>query len=424
MKENDFQLEPNPIEIRSEEVQEIIGHTPNWIVQWGITLIFFVFTALLAVSWFIKYPDVIKANVTITTIPAPLPIVPRTSGNLVLIKKENDVVQKGEVIAYINSTTNFQHVLQLENSLKEEFHSQPDFALGDLQPYYGAFLEAAKNHELFLRNDIFDKQILQVKKQIGSYRKLKKSLTAQFQLMQKETGLAHARFKRDSILYKNNVIAQLQYEEAQALYLQQERSFENAKASITSNEIQINLLEKQAMELEVQKVDQKNKLRQGVDNTERDLLAKIAKWKETYVLTAPMNGRVAYLGFLKQGAYLEAGKPIFSVIPDSKKLFAQAELPLAGSGKVKVGQEVNIRLENFPAEQFGMIHGKIAEISALPFDSNYLVKIDLSNYLTTTYHKTLPFKQQLKGETEIITEDLRLLERVFYQFKNLLQQRP
>lgn len=340
------------------------------------------------------------------------------------MKKENDVVKAGDVIAYVSSTTNFQHVVQLENSLKEQSYSQTEYTLGDLQPYYGLFLEATKNHELLLKNDIFNKQIFQLKKQIGSYRKLKKSLTTQYYLMQKEMKIAHDRFKRDSLLYKNNVIAQQQYEEAQSLYLQQQRSFESANASVTNNEIQINLLEKQVMELEVQKVEQENKLRQGVDNTERDLLAKIAKWKETYVLTAPMNGRVAYLGFLKQGAYTEGGKPIFSVIPGSKKLFTQAELSLAGSGKVKVGQEVNIRLENFPAEQFGMIRGKVTEISVLPHDSNYLVKIELSNYLTTTYHKTLPFKQQLKGETEIITEDLRLLERVFYQFKNLLQQRP
>lgn len=421
MKADNFQI-TSPIEIRSEEVQEIIGQTPGWVVQWGITLIFFVFSILIAVSWFIKYPDIIKAGVTITTIPAPLPIVPRVSGNLVLMKKENDAVQAGEVIAYVTSTTNFQHVLQLEHSLKEQSYSQADYTLGDLQPYYGAFLEATKNHELLLKNDIFNKQILQLKKQIGSYRKLKKSLTMQYHLMQKEMKIAHDRFKRDSILYKNNVIAQQQYEEALSLYLQQQRSFESANASVTNNEIQINLLEKQAMELELQKVDQENKLRQGVNNSARDLLAKIAKWKETYVLTSPLNGRVAYLGFLKQDTYIEGGKQLFSIIPNSEKLSALAELPLSGSGKVKVGHEVNIRLENFPAEQFGMIRGKITEISALPFNSNYLVKIELSNYLTTTYHKTLPFKQQLKGETEIITEDLTLLERVFYQFRNLFQR--
>lgn len=119
MKADNFQMETSPLEIRSEEVQEIIDRAPGWILQWGITLIFFVFTALLAVCWFIKYPDIIKASVTITTIPAPLPIVPRASGNLVLMKKENDVVKAGDVIAYVSSTTNFQHVVQLENSLKE-----------------------------------------------------------------------------------------------------------------------------------------------------------------------------------------------------------------------------------------------------------------------------------------------------------------
>lgn len=120
--------------------------------------------------------------------------------------------------------------------------------------------------------------------------------------------------------------------------------------------------------------------------------------------------------------FTESGKQLFSVVPENERLFAQAELPLTGSGKVKEGQEVNIKLENFPSEQFGLLRGKVTEISTLPADNKYRVKIEVENALTTTYHKALPFKQQLRGETEIITEDLRLLERVFYQFKSLISK--
>jgi hypothetical protein len=42
--------------------------------------------------------------------------------------------------------------------------------------------------------------------------------------------------------------------------------------------------------------------------------------------------------------------------------------------------------------------------------------------MTTTYNKQLNFKPQLQGDTEIITEDLRLLERVFYQIKRLVRR--
>jgi multidrug efflux pump subunit AcrA (membrane-fusion protein) len=422
MKESDFEIELKSIEIRSEEMQEIIGHSPTWIVRFGITLIFIVFIVIITISWFIQYPDTIRANVTITTSPPPLSLVTRTSGNLVLLKKENDIVKKGDYVAFINSTTNFQHVQEVEENLRtQQFRVSHNLELGDLQPYYAALLGANENNQFFLKTNIFDKQIAQIKKQISSNFKLRRALQSQYQLMKEELAIAHVRFQRDSILYAGKVIALLNYEDAQSIYLQQKRNFTNSQTSLTNNEIQINQLEKQAMDLEFQKSEQAYKLKTEVDYIHRELLARIAKWKETYLLTALMNGRVAFLGFWEDGMYAEGGMQIFSIVPNIETIFAQAELPLAGSGKVKVGQEVNIRLENFPYHQYGMLSGKVTEISAMPSDNKYFVKIELSNPLITTYKKALPFKQQLKGETEIITEDLRLLERVFYQFKSLIK---
>jgi hypothetical protein len=63
--------------LRSEEVQEIISHVPGWMVRWGLSLIFLIFALILFLSWFIRYPDVVKAQVVITTSPAPLTIVTR-----------------------------------------------------------------------------------------------------------------------------------------------------------------------------------------------------------------------------------------------------------------------------------------------------------------------------------------------------------
>ena len=72
--------------IRSEEVQEIITHMPGGLIRWGICLIFFLFIVLLSISWFVKYPDVIKAKVVVTTDPAPINLVSRTTGKILLLK--------------------------------------------------------------------------------------------------------------------------------------------------------------------------------------------------------------------------------------------------------------------------------------------------------------------------------------------------
>ena len=64
--ENWLEKRNKDIELRSEEVQEVMGQVPAWIVRWGITLLFLVVVALLVGSCFFKYPDVITADMTLT----------------------------------------------------------------------------------------------------------------------------------------------------------------------------------------------------------------------------------------------------------------------------------------------------------------------------------------------------------------------
>jgi hypothetical protein len=129
------------------------------------------------------------------------------------------------------------------------------------------------------------------------------------------------------------------------------------------------------------------------------------------------------LGFIENDQFMENNKPLFAILPHSNQLIAKAEMPVAGAGKVKVGQAVNIRLYSYPFEQFGMLTGKVESISEIPENKKYTATIHLPNGMNSTHNKLLSFRPQLQGETEIITEDLRLLERVFYQFRKLLQTR-
>jgi hypothetical protein len=68
-----------------------------------------------------------------------------------------------------------------------------------------------------------------------------------------------------------------------------------------------------------------------------------------------------------------------------------------------------------------MLRGQVEEISIVPEMEKYSVLISLPNGMTSTYNKQLNFRPQLHGETEIITEDLRVLERIFYQMRKLLR---
>ena len=55
----------------------------------------------------------------------------------------------------------------------------------------------------------------------------------------------------------------------------------------------------------------------------------------------------------------------------------------------------------------------------MPQDDRYLVNVDLPDGLTTTFDKTLEFKQEMDGTARIITRDLRLIQRFFHEFRYL-----
>lgn len=421
-------MENEPIntrELKSPEVQEIIGQTPKALTRWGITIIFILLLLLFTLSWFIRYPDLLTAKVTISTSPAPVTLVCRTGGNLVLLKSENAPVVRGEMIGYVRSNTDPNSVLKLETllTMNDRFSKYDALgSLGDLESLWSDVVKADESYKLFLQNNSYQKQITQLRQQQNSYVKLFQTQEAQQKLAKQELVLIKEKFKTDSILYTQKVLSAVDFNQSKANWLQQLRNAKSIETSAINTEILIDQIDKQISDLEIKRIEDDQRFGLDIKSALNRLKAGLSKWKENYLFEAPIDGRLAYLGFLEKEQFLEAGKSYFSVIPDHGDIIAKAELPIRGSGKVREGQAVNIRLENYPYEQFGMLKGKVISISSIPGNDNYRITIELPNQLVTTQHQQLVFKQQLSGSTEIITEDLRLLERFVYQFKKLVKR--
>jgi hypothetical protein len=49
-----------------------------------------------------------------------------------------------------------------------------------------------------------------------------------------------------------------------------------------------------------------------------------------------------------------------------------------------------------------------------------MINVTLPEGLQTSYKKQIVFQQEMSGTADIITEDLRLIERLLYQFKDIL----
>lgn len=413
-------------EIRSTEVQEIISTIPGGLIRVGISTIFCALVSLLVISWFIRYPDVLQASVIITTNPAPHSLVSRQSGNITLLKTDNETVAAGELVAYLKSNADPFAVLSLEVALQQKqtlFTNVTHFNLGDLQNAYATTIKAEIALDNFLINKSFDLQLEQLSRQLKTYSRLRAVLAKQQMLASQELTLAHERFKTDSILYKKEVLTPLDFTNAKATWVQQQRLAQNAYSALVSNEIQMNELQKQLGDTEIKKSEEPYRLEQEVMSAREMLLGQIKSWKENYLFISPSKGRLCYVGFIENNLFVNGTKEVFGIIPNEGKIIARAQLPAMGAGKVKEGQVVNIRLDNYPFAEFGMLRGKVAHIAELPVEGKYQLILELPQTLETTQKKQLAFRQQLSGTTEIITEDLRLLERFFFQFRKLVQVR-
>ncbi|HTH83006.1 MAG TPA: biotin/lipoyl-binding protein [Mucilaginibacter sp.] len=90
----------------TEEIQDIIGVPPVWLIRWGISGFFLVLVAVLSLSEIIRYPDTVKAQLKIRLVNPPKYVEVTTSGKLVkLFVQNNGKVKEGQILAVIETAT-------------------------------------------------------------------------------------------------------------------------------------------------------------------------------------------------------------------------------------------------------------------------------------------------------------------------------
>ncbi len=427
------------VEIRSEEVDEIMGKSPAWIISWGITVIFIVVAALLIGSYFFKYPDVINSTIVVTSENIPVTMVAKTSGKIErLFVKDKQFVNKNEVLALIENPTNYNDVVKLKqqldsfkiltNSFKKYdsisyINFDKNYQLGSLQTDYLGLLKNLLDYQIFIKMDYQHKKIKSIKQQIGKYYSLNSKLIKQNKLKSEELDITIIQYQRDSSLMNDKTISQVDFEKSKNMLLQQKYAFENTRTAIDNSSIQILQLEQSVLDIQQQYDEQKKQFELSIEQSFNNLFNQIKTWEQTYLIIAPINGTVTFNLYWSENQNVVAGDKVITIVPNvPTRMLGKILLPIQGSGKVKAGQRVNIKFINYPYMEYGMVRGVIKSISLLASDNNYTVEVDLPDGLKTNYGKVLDFNQEMQGSAEIITEDIKLLERFLNPIKSLIKK--
>lgn len=238
-------------------------------------------------------------------------------------------------------------------------------------------------------------------------------------LQKKAVDLAEVQLEKFERLTQQDVTSQLELNNARSNDINQRLALENIDQQIVSREGTLSEVrfaisglkaneERELSQLRVQ-ISQLEEARTGLEGSSR------------YLVRSPVAGRVAAL----QGAVGQSvppNTPVIMIMPEGSKLQATLLAPSRAAGFLQAGQDVNLLIEAFPYQKFGVQKGIIKNISDTPYrpgeldapipyeQSVYRVVVDLDEQTITAYGNEVGLKAGMTLQGDLITDRRTLLQ--------------
>lgn len=410
--------------LRSEAIQEIISRKQGFLSKWALVIFFMILLLLLLSTWLIHYPDIITAKAILTGSNAPKEIITRQEGKIIkLFTQNNDTVKEGDMLLWMEATANHQEVISLGKLLDSsihlidkneveriEFFSVNHFNhLGELQTGYQQFITAYQQFNDYLVNGFYNRKKAILESDLKGLELVNANLLQQKKITQQDIQLTQDGLTANEYLFKEKVISQQDLRAEKSKVLNRQISVPQIEASMLSNEASLREKQKEVNELNHSISQQKTIFLQAIQT----LKSTLDEWKRKNIVTAPVSGKVSLVVPLQENQYVKSGKVLGYVNPSGSKYYAEVNLPQANFGKIQSGQNVQLRFDAYPYNEFGFVKGKLTYISNVSTDSGFVAQIVLPDGLMTTQKKQIQYNNGLKADALIITKDVRLLERLF-----------
>ena len=233
-----------------------------------------------------------------------------------LLIKEGELVQKGQVLLKLDTD-----LLEINSKTTNESIEIKKQILEDKE------LELAKTRE------IFDIKIYEAKKSIEIEDNI---------------------FNKMESIVKVGAISEVQFleQEMQVIKLQSQLN-----ELISDKTRKISLLQQSISDLKMQINDLQSKL------------TEISKIKKINQIDSPINGFIHDLKPFGEGYVANSTETILKIVPKDN-LIAIIDINTSDIGFVKIGKEVDLSIDSFPAKDFGSIKGKVMQISSSALEPN------------------------------------------------------
>jgi HlyD family secretion protein len=199
-----------------------------------------------------------------------------------------------------------------------------------------------------------------------------------------------------------------------------------------ANRLQAVLAQKQAegntSQIEAQQQIQQlqvdmTKLKAKIADNENLLTSAKTKLNQRF-LYAPVDGVVSSLNIRNIGEVVQSGQTLAEMTPQAAPLVLSATLPNQEAGFVKIGMPVQVKLDAYPYQNYGIVNGKVTSISPDAKQDKqlgpvYQVEVSLNRHSITANQQTINFKAGQTARVEIITRRRHISDILLDPIKQL-----
>jgi HlyD family secretion protein len=231
--------------------------------------------------------------------------------------------------------------------------------------------------------------------------------------------LQQVEFNAKEKLVKDKVIAPLEFNQDMSKLLAKKQSIQQMEAQLINSNLIENNKKAELLGLKKAVFDQEHLL-SGLIQT---LKSEVAAWMHKYIITSPADGMITFVRPWQENQIVGSDQEMFYLQSRQHKYHCEIVAGQQGIGKVQVGQKVSIRVDGYPSSEFGYLVGKVGYIADIPtIKDSFLIKVDLTHGLTTNYSKSLKFRNNLTGKSEIYTDSRKLIDRILGSFDQVISR--
>jgi len=415
-------------DIHSEDLQEIISKPPSWLLKRGITFILLTIFMIFGLTFFIRYPELVSVSMKFNTSSSPKVLTSKVNGNMVrILIKDGTAVDKNTDIAYMESVADHYEVLSLLHKMKKVRNNElglvelsdivtpTELELGELQNSYQNFYLAYLNYVAINKEGIYQKRKNFIQNEIKYINEQNRRIHQSFDLQKRELVLAEEEYSKYQILAEKKVISQLELQQKEALLLSKRQSIPQTENTMISNQSNRLSKDKEMSEINNQMFEEEKKFYQSLNT----FISDAENWKKQYVISSSSKGILIYGDFLQENQLVKMGEELFYVNSNKEDYYGEMLVPQNKSSKVKIGQDVLIKVQSYPHQEYGYLRGRVDYISDIPIrDSVFFSKVILRR---SEQDSIIKLKPGILADAEIITDDQSIIKRIWLNLTKSLK---